>query len=643
MKKLMLLTAILAVGSTAFSETIGTQKLDATVISQENFETTVQKVAKDIQIVTAEDIANKGATTIADALKGVPGLTISKLDGKDATFDLRGFGGTAASNTLVLLDGVPINSLQNNDYSTSQIPVSSIEQIEIIPAGGNVMYGGGTTGGVINIITKGAQNKTNYGSVGLEASSYSTTDGNLNYGTKIGNNLLFDISYNHHRSKNYRHCSNDKFNNPDERQNIWLKGKYLLENGKIEARYRHTDNDDYYASGLSAEQYHENPKQSSPYGGYAKSKQDSYLVKYDTKVIDNLDFMIYGGYDEYDYHGDSLGKRGPWITKYKTKQGYTKGQLKYTYAPNSYVILGGDYNNGKYEDKKEKTNPDQKREIKAGYIMNKFTLDNLELTQGIRNEHIKFNFDNEDKKFSKNSYELGANYLYSDTGSLYLSYNRGFRAPTIQDMNWWAGDKKLQKSDSYEIGIRDMVGNTYISTSIFNIDTENEIYYDGDDSNDPVNRTNKNFDGKVRRRGANLNLAHYFDGITLREGLSYIQPKVKTGKYSGHDFPQVARWNANLGVTATPVEKVTLNVDMYYHGKSYIGDDFENKYEKLKDYITWDTNVRYQFNEGLELYAGVRNLFNKKYPNAVFGRNNNTRNYNVADGRAYYGGFKYTF
>ena len=113
--------------------------------------------------------------------------------------------------------------------------------------------------------------------------------------------------------------------------------------------------------------------------------------------------------------------------------------------------------------------------------------------------------------------------------------------------------------------------------------------------------------------------------------------------YSGHDFPQVARWNANLGVTATPVEKVTLNVDMYYHGKSYIGDDFENKYEKLKDYITWDTNVRYQFNEGLELYAGVRNLFNKKYPNAVFGKNNNTRNYNVADGRAYYGGFKYTF
>ena len=138
--------------------------------------------------------------------------------------------------------------------------------------------------------------------------------------------------------------------------------------------------------------------------------------------------MIYGGYDEYDYHGDSLGKWGPWITKYKAKQGYTKGQLKYTYAPNSYVILGGDYNDGKYEDKKDRTKPDQKREIKAGYIMNKFTLDNLELTQGIRNEHIKFNFDNEDKKFSKNSYELGANYLYSDTGSLYLSYNRGFRA-----------------------------------------------------------------------------------------------------------------------------------------------------------------------------------------------------------------------
>ena len=97
MKKTLMLAAILAVGAsmTAIAEeNIASQRLNETVISTENFETSVLDTAKNVTIVTQEDIQNKGANTVAEALKGVPGLVVSYMDGGTPTFDLRGSGAT---------------------------------------------------------------------------------------------------------------------------------------------------------------------------------------------------------------------------------------------------------------------------------------------------------------------------------------------------------------------------------------------------------------------------------------------------------------------------------------------------------------------------------------------------------------------
>ena len=211
MKKYLMLAAILAVGTTTMAEEkIASQKLNETVISTENFETSVLDTAKNITIVTQEEIQAKGANTVAEALRGVPGLTVSYMDGGEPTFDLRGYGATASQNTLILMDGVPLNNVQGSWYYTSQIPVNMIDKIEVIPSGGAVMYGDGAAGGVINIITKAPQDKNNYGSVGLEAGSWGTTKGNVNYGTKVTDRLLMDISYTGYRSEGFRNKnSND--------------------------------------------------------------------------------------------------------------------------------------------------------------------------------------------------------------------------------------------------------------------------------------------------------------------------------------------------------------------------------------------------------------------------------------------------
>ena len=656
MKKYLMLAAILAVGTTTMAEEkIASQKLNETVISTENFETSVLDTAKNITIVTQEEIQAKGANTVAEALRGVPGLTITSSEGSEPYFDLRGYGATAAQNTLILIDGIPLNNIQGSWYYTSQIPVNMIDKIEVIPSGGAVMYGDGAAGGVINIITKIPQDKKNYGSVGLEVGSWGTTKGSLNYGTKVTDRLLMDIAYTSYRSEGFRDKSlNDitgydpsnnyspifsptKYDKDDKKEAIWLRGKYLLDNGSIEASYRHNKLEDYYTGPLNKNQFEKDPSMAGDYNGICDSTEDSYTLKYNQKINDKFDFLVYGGYEELDFTGDGNSV----ITKYLASQYFIKPQIKYNYGDNSYIIIGGDYRDGKSEDKLNTSAKDKTRESYAGYILNKTTAGDWQFTQGYRREKIKYDSGDiisiEKNENNANSYELGVNYLYSDTGSVYLSYVNGYRSPSLQDMGVaypaWGGDFKIQETETYELGLKDMYKNTYISASVFFMNTENEIYYDS------INRVNKNFDGKIERKGAQLSLAHYFEKLTLREGISFIESEIKDGVNKNNEFPGVPKWTVNLGATYNFTEKLIGNIEMYYQSAAYGSSDFANEKGKNNEYTTVDTNLTYKVNDGLEIYGGVKNLFDEEYCNSF----TQYDMYNPADGRSYYAGFRYNF
>lgn len=640
MKKYLMLAAILTVGTTAMAEEkIASQKLNETVISTENFETSVLDTAKNITIVTQEEIQAKGANTVAEALRGVPGLTITSMEGAEPTFELRGFGTTSSQNTLVLIDGVPLNNIQGSWYYTSQIPVNMIDKIEVIPSGGAVMYGDGAAGGVINIITKVPQDKENYGSVGLEVGSWGTTKGSLNYGTKVTDRLLMDIAYTNYKSEGYRSKAkgdnHEKFDKDDKKEAIWLRGKYLLDNGSIEANYRHNELEDYYTGALNKKQFEKDPSMAGAYNGICDSTEDSYTLKYNQKINDKFDFLVYGGYGELEFKGDDT-KKNPWKNHYIASQYFIKPQVKYNYGDNSYIIIGGDYRDGKSENQLDKTAKDKTRESYAGYILNKTTVGDWQFTQGYRKDKIEANDGSDKKEYTPDSYELGINYLYSDTGSVYLSYVNGFRSPSIQDMGLWKKEDgyKIQETEVYEFGIKDMYKNTYISASVFLMNTENEIYLNPDDY------FNQNFDGKVERKGVQLSLNHYFDKLTLREGISFIKSEIKDGVNKNNEFPGVPKWTVNLGATYNFTEKLIGNIDMYYQSAAYGNDDFKNDYGKNNEYTTVDTNLTYKFNDGLEIYGGVKNLFDEEYCNtniASYG------SYNPADGRSYYAGFRYNF
>ncbi|MGL5578450.1 MAG: TonB-dependent receptor plug domain-containing protein, partial [Fusobacteriaceae bacterium] len=210
MKKLFFVAALLvAAGEKSLAQGV---RLDDSIITETNFETNVLSVAKNVTVITAEEIQEKGAKTVADALKGVPNLKTSTLSGSDSKFDLRGQGEAAFSNTIVLLDGIPLNSIDLSGYKTSQIPIENIERIEIIPSGGSVLYGDGAIGGIINIISKAPLDIENYGSVGLEYGSNNFLKSNLNFGTKLTDKTLLDLNYS---SKNFDTFRDDSKDNSD--------------------------------------------------------------------------------------------------------------------------------------------------------------------------------------------------------------------------------------------------------------------------------------------------------------------------------------------------------------------------------------------------------------------------------------------
>jgi len=119
----------------------------------------LSKAPAAVFVLTAEDIRRSGATSIPEALQWVPGLTVSRLDGRSWSVSARGGSRLYANQILVMIDGrslyMPLFS--GVIWDTIDVPLEDIEQIEVVRGPGAVMWGPNAVNGVINIITKSAR------------------------------------------------------------------------------------------------------------------------------------------------------------------------------------------------------------------------------------------------------------------------------------------------------------------------------------------------------------------------------------------------------------------------------------------------------------------------------------------------------
>ncbi len=106
-------------------------------------------------VVTAATIAREGYRTIADAVETLPGVSISRYGAFGALTGVS-IRGSSTSQVLVLLDGMPLAGSQIDGVDLEQIATNGVARIEVVEGGGSTLYGSGSIGGVINIITNAA-------------------------------------------------------------------------------------------------------------------------------------------------------------------------------------------------------------------------------------------------------------------------------------------------------------------------------------------------------------------------------------------------------------------------------------------------------------------------------------------------------
>ena len=601
-------------------------KLEESVITSENTETTIADIPKNVTVLTGEEITQRGAKTVAEALKLVSSVIVKEMGGADAAFDIRGQGATAKSNVIVLVDGAPINSIDLSGYQTSNIPVDNIERIEVIPSGGSVLYGDGAVGGTINIVTKAPENKKNYGSLNSEIGSYGLKKQQITYGTKIGEKLLVEVDYLKREKDGYRDYSKDNL------ESFGFRSRYKLNDGELKFKYNYSKNEFKAPGALTKDEVDDDRTQSNPNAWRinGKTEKNNFVGDYLYNINSDLEFKLLGRYAHENYSSNG--------SNYKTEVKYLKPQLKYSYLDENYVVFGGDIYQGETRDFAYGNGKSEKNSL-GGFIINSSTIEKFRFTQGYRRQNIEYKGDRfATRKFKEDAIELTGSYLYSDSGSTYVSYTKGFRAPNTDEINAWAGEFNPQKTETYEIGVKDFVGNTYISTSVFYIETENEIFY-GVNKNDEFNK-NRNLDGTSKRKGIEFSLEHYFNKLTISESITYMKTEFKEGK----DIPGIPNIKGVLNFNYKFNEKLSMNNSWEYYGKSYDSNDEANERDKIDSYLLSGLTFVYDFQDGLVINAGINNLFNEKYYDYVgYSSYSKTRNYYPAPERNYYIGFKYSF
>jgi vitamin B12 transporter len=119
----------------------------------------VSKVAENITVVTAKDIEDMNAHTVAEVLDRVTGVFVDFVGHDFGSMSFLRIQGSDSGgrHVLVLLDGIPWNFLSSGTAETNSIPVRIIQRIEVIKGPASSAWGS-SLGGVINIITKDVGN-----------------------------------------------------------------------------------------------------------------------------------------------------------------------------------------------------------------------------------------------------------------------------------------------------------------------------------------------------------------------------------------------------------------------------------------------------------------------------------------------------
>jgi iron complex outermembrane recepter protein len=172
----------------------GSPSLDQPVSTVERQESTVGKTPAAVFVITNEMIRRSGAQNIPDALRMVPGVEVAQISSDEWAISARGFNSRYARKLLVQIDGRTVYDLTMAGvfWDVQDLILEDVERIEVIRGPGATIWGSNAVNGVINIITKKAQDTQGLllqGGAGSMERGYT----NARTGGRIGEDLYYRV------------------------------------------------------------------------------------------------------------------------------------------------------------------------------------------------------------------------------------------------------------------------------------------------------------------------------------------------------------------------------------------------------------------------------------------------------------------
>ena len=721
MKKYLMSLSLFIFCATSYGETIDLG--EKSIYSETGFKNSLRSSTTSPFILKSKDIEGKGYTSVSEVLDSIPGVNVK--EGAHPAIDLRGQGFQKAKATVQLLvDGIPANML---DTSHQNVPIDvvnidEIERIEVIPGGGAVLYGSGTSGGVINIITKKYKNKNIRGGIEYQISSFRNNKFDVSTGTSVGN-FDFDVNYSKNRKYGYRDydfTNSDYFSgrinyNINKTDNIAFKYSGYRSKYTYPASLTETQLDrDRRQSGLGSDDKNDNNK----------IKKDEFSLTYNSKITNNNDLNVVAFYQKTEIPSESISDgtgmykgilagqvaglssalRNPSLptsarlamtnrlnalitqlrnpsrvdfsshSNFEDRKISIKAKDKYTYDNSgSNIIIGLGYTDdnmiraskmelvGKM--KLVDTHMDLTKKTFESFALNTYKVNNFEFIQGLRYERSKFdgsrrNLDDVSTvKRDMNNWAgtLAVNHLYSDTGNVYLKYERAFTSPSPSQLSdkvrtssgafdYVTNNLKSEKTNQFEVGWNDYLLGSLLSADIYYSETKDEIatIFDGGRAH-PTNGFKTTNLGKTRRYGFDLSAEQKLENFTFKESYSFVKTKIlkdNDKNIEGKEIAEVPNHKLLLSVDYNISSKFTVGAEYEYKAAAFV--DNANKYGKDKAKSVFNLRANYQVNDSLDIYAGVDNVFGAKYYNSVT-LSSGDRLYDPAPRTTYYTGFKYKF
>ena len=203
-------------------------------------ETDVAKLGTAATVVTGEQLRQRQVRHAADALRTVPGVSVSQTGDFGGLTQVR-LRGAEANHTLVLIDGIEINRTTDGFFDFSALLAEDIERIEVLRGPQSGLYGSNALAGVINIVTSDGRGPAQV-RARAEGGSFESRSGSISH--RGGNETVHGLVSLTSRETRGVNVSNFGFEDDGSRQvNVRAKGGLqLTEALSVDAKYHRLSN-----------------------------------------------------------------------------------------------------------------------------------------------------------------------------------------------------------------------------------------------------------------------------------------------------------------------------------------------------------------------------------------------------------------